>query len=358
MKKATARRLLALITVLVIALQAGLANARPNLSNSTNATHTYTFQEQPANKQASEFYQQARAEMEGALGRVGEDYYAIYRMVERIARANELDEQPWRIRVSTQDVLNAYASDLNMLTFEGGILEQLSGDTAAIACVVGHEMAHHTKGHMPERIEVEAQLAELQEQALEDARAEVESAGRTGNIFGTVIGAVTQVVGGNVRSRSGRIATGVTSDILQGLNEEQTNQAIERAEELYNERIAELDSEYSAMRRDNESEADAVGYEYIVSAGFEPAGCVRAMGALNRTATSRLPGITHPKPEDRVNALSALNTAATNQPLIASGEANLGRSPNPLEYGVGRDGGSLRVESRFGSRDIDDGFPQ
>ncbi|MEM9088393.1 MAG: M48 family metalloprotease [Cyanobacteria bacterium P01_F01_bin.53] len=358
MKKATARRLLALMAVPAIALQTGPANAISNLSDSANTKGANTLQENPANKQTSEFYQQARTDMEGALGRVGEDYYAIYRMVERIARANELDEQPWRIRVSTQDVFNAYASDLNMLTFEGGLFEQLSGDTAAIACVVGHEMAHHTKGHIPEHVEVEAQLVELQEQALEDARAEVESANRTGSIFGSVIGAVTGVVGGNTRSRSGRIATGVTGDILQGLNESQTNQAMVRAEEIYNERIAELDSRYSATRQENEFEADMVGYEYIVRAGFEPAGCLRAMGALNRTATSRLPGITHPKPEDRVDAISALNTAATNQSLISEGEANLSRSPNPLEYGVGRDGSSLRVESRFGSRDIDDGFPQ
>ncbi len=353
MKKATSRRLSSLLTLMAIP-----AIATAVLSPSAQAKSPDTFLDYSPNKQSDAFYQQARTEMEGSLGRVGEDYYAIYRMVERISRANGLDEQPWRVRVTSEDVLNAYASDLNMLTFEGGLLEQLSGDTSAVACVVGHELAHHTQNHMAKRVEVGTRLAALQEEALQEARAEVESANRQGNILGAVIGSVTGVLGRSTRSSGGSIATGVGGQVLQGLNQDQTNRAIARAEEIYSERIAALDSEYSELQRSNESEADTVGYQYIVRAGFDPTGCVRAMGALNRTETSRLPGLTHPKPEDRVNALSALNTPTVNQPLVSTGEANLSRSPNPLEYDLSRDGTSIRVESRFGSRDIDDGFPQ
>ena len=311
-------------------------------------------------KSADSYYQQVRTDLEGSLGSIGEDYYTIYRIVERLARANSLDEQPWRIRVSSDDVVNAYASDLNILTFEGGILEQLSGDTAAIACVVGHEMAHHTEGHAARRTEVAAQLEALQIEALEEARAEVESANRQAGFLGAVIGAVTNTIGVDIArsSNTGRIATGVASDVLQGLNQQQAAQATARAEEIYLARVEELNNEYSSVSKANETEADEVGYQYIVRAGFDPTGCARAMGALERIETSRLPGISHPKPADRVAALSAMNTPANNQPLVSQGNANLSRSPNPLEYGVGRDGSSLRVESRFGSQDIDDGFPQ
>ncbi len=306
------------------------------------------------------FYQQVRTDLEGNLGSVGGDYYAIYRIVERVARANGLDQQPWRIRVSSADVVNAYASELNILTFEGGILEQLQGDTAAIACVVGHEMAHHTEGHAAERTKVAAEIEALQVEALEEARAEVESSNRQASIFNTVIGVVTNTIGVNIggSSNTGRIATGVASGVLQGMNAEQANQAAARAEDIYKARIEKLDSEYSAVSRANESEADQVGYQYVVRAGFDPTGCARAMGALTRIATSQLPGISHPKAADRLAALTALNTPTNNQPLISQGNANLSRSPKPLEYGLGRDGASLRVESRFGSQDIDDGFPQ
>ena len=308
------------------------------------------------------FYQQARRELEANLGPIGTDYYAIYRIVERIARANGLDEQPWRIRVSSRDIVNASASNLNLLTFEGGILEQLHGDTAAIACVVGHEMAHHTRSHISESVELAAQLETLQVEALKEARAEVESANRQAGIFGAVIGVVADTVGIRVaRSQSihtAWMARDITHRVLKGLNAEQADEAAARAAEIYEARVAEIEAERSVSSKAHESEADEVGYQYIVRAGFEPAGCARAMGALARTATSRLPGLSHPKPADRIAALTALNTPATNQPLIAQGNSNLSRSPKPLEYGIGRDGASLRVESRFGSQDIDDGFPQ
>ncbi|MEM6448965.1 MAG: M48 family metalloprotease [Cyanobacteria bacterium P01_D01_bin.105] len=352
------KRLLSLLSTAAIAAP-GSAFLLPQ---ATRAAQPSPLESISANKQNSNdaHYQQVRNELESSLGRVGEDYYLIYRIVERLSRANGLDEQPWRIRVTETDVFNATASDLNMLTFYGGLLEQLQGDTAAIACVVGHEMAHHTEQHAQEQTEVAARLEALQIEALEEARAEVEASNRQANVFGAVIGVVTNTVGVDIArsSRTGWIATGVANDVLNGLNEEQANRAAARAEEIYAARLEELNEEFSAVSKEAETEADAIGYEYIVRAGFEPDGCVRAMGSLTRITESRLPGITHPKAADRVAALTALNTPTNNQTLTTQGEANLSRSANPLEYGFGRDGSSLRVESRFGSRDIDDGFPQ
>ena len=307
---------------------------------------------------ADAFYGEARSLMESTIG---QDYYVIYRVVERLARSNGLDEQPWRVRVSSAQNVNAFASELNMLTFEGGLLEQVSGDHGALACVVGHEMAHHTKNHIPQMVEMMARLEALQEEALEDARDEVESANRNNAIFGTVL----NVLGGTVAnttgltsSRTGLFATSVVSQTLDGLNEEQTQQAIARAEELYAERLEEIDGEYSETMHRHESEADEFGYRYIVRAGFDPSGCSRVMTVLSRLENSRLPSLTHPNPEDRLARLSSFNTAAANQQLVNEGNANLSRSPSPLKYGVARDQGSLRIESRYGSRDIDEGFPQ
>jgi len=77
-----------------------------------------------------------------------ENYFVIYALVDRIARANNLDDKPWRIRVTSNYEINAYASDVNLLTFEAGLLDQLEGNPSAIACVVAHEMGHHTKQHL------------------------------------------------------------------------------------------------------------------------------------------------------------------------------------------------------------------
>jgi len=364
MQKITPRRLHSLLALAAMPAIAAATLSQP-LSQSAQAASPNSYleqtEEQTANKQADAFYQRARSDMEGALGRVGEDYYVTYRIVERIARANGLDDRPWRIRITTEDNINAFASDLNMLTFEGGILEQLSGDRAALACVVGHEMAHHTQNHVPTRVEVQTRVTSLQEEALLEARGEVESAQRQGSVLGSIFGAISGTLGGVIARDSyvgGVIAGNVANQVLQGLNEEQTNQAIGRAEEIYEERVKALDTEFSGVLHDQESEADEVGYSYMVRAGFESEGCIRTMNVLNRTETSQLPSFSHPKPEDRLAELNALNTAAGNQGLVSQGDANISRSANPLEYGVGRDGASLRVESRFGSQDIDDGFPQ
>lgn len=353
MKNATTQRLFGLIAAPAIALA--------SLSNLAKAESANFSPLQAETKQTDPFYQEARADMEGSLGRIGEDYYAAYRIVERIARANGLDDRPWRIRIEPDNEINATASDLNLLTFHGGILEQLTGDTAALACVVGHEMAHHTQNHVPIRVEAFERSQALQEEALLEARAEVESAQRQGSILSGVFGAVSRTVGGVVGRDSyvgGVIAGNVSNQVLQGLNEEQTNQAIARAEEIYEERSAALDAEFSGVLHAQESESDEIGYEYMVRAGFDPTGCLRTMDVLNRTMTSQLPSFSHPKPEDRLADLNAMNTAASNQSLVSEGQANLNQSSAPLEYGVGRDGASIRVESRFGSRDIDDGFPQ
>lgn len=320
--------------------------------------------ERPSTQKSSEadaFYNSVRSDLEGGLGLLGQDYYVTYRLVERIARANGLDEQPWRIRVSTEQNVNAFASQLNMLSFEGGLFEQLAGDHAAVACVVGHEIAHHTKNHIPAMVEMNARVNMLKEEALVQARDEVESAGRNRGILGGVAdifgGGIANVLGGG-RSTAGVLAGVLVHETLDGLSEDQTEKAVARAEELYLEEAEALDAEFSEQLHEHELEADQYGYEYMVRAGFDPNGCSRVMNVLTRIETSRLPSFTHPNAEDRLDRVASFNTAANNQRLTQEGKAFLSRSAKPLGINIARDGGSLRVESRFGSQDIDAGFPQ
>ena len=86
------------------------------------------------------FYDKARREL-------GEPYYTIYRVVDRLARANDLDQWPWRVKVEPAYDINAFASETNRLSIATGLIDQLAGDSAAIACVMGHEMAHHVLRH-------------------------------------------------------------------------------------------------------------------------------------------------------------------------------------------------------------------
>ncbi|HIK44071.1 MAG TPA: M48 family metalloprotease [Leptolyngbyaceae cyanobacterium M65_K2018_010] len=295
-----------------------------------------------ASNNNQEFYNQARAALP-------EDFYVLYRIVERLARANGLDERPWRLRLSGEYEVNAYASELNTLTFMAGLLDQLHGDTAALACVVGHEMAHHTQDHIPTMVAVQTQMGQLMAEAEAEAIAEIQNAQRqqaATNTIGSILGSVLgSVIGGS----TGAIVGGTTQAVLGTMTASQRQQAEVRAREIYEQKVAALGSEYSAVLQSQEFEADEFGFQYLVRAGFDPQGCVRAMNTLDQLEHSRLPSLSHPMPAVRIRQLQALNTAANVNALTAEGTAYLRQSSQPLKYGISRDGVSLRIESRYGS---------
>ncbi|NJL45316.1 MAG: M48 family metalloprotease [Leptolyngbyaceae cyanobacterium SM2_3_12] len=295
------------------------------------------------------FYNQAQADLE-------EDYYILYRIVERLARANGLDQHPWRVRLSPEYEVNAFASELNTLTFMSGILDQLHGDNAAIACVVGHEMAHHTKGHIPTRVEVEAQLDELMAEAEAEAVAEITSAQQQSAINNTVGNILGNVLGSVIGGSTGAVVEGTTQEIVGSMSEAQRQQTEVRTTQIYAEKVAALEAQFSDTLKSQEYEADEYGYQYMVRAGFDPQGCLRVMNVLGQTETSRLASFSHPNPSDRIRRLNAQNTQATAAALEAEGRVNLTRSPEPLKYDTSRDGVSLRIESRYGTSGS--GFPE
>lgn len=299
----------------------------------------------------SEFFENAKAEF-GVLGDYGQDLYVLYRIIEKLARANALDERNWRFRLIDQYEVNATASELNLLTFYSGLIDQLHGDYEAIACVVGHEMAHHEKDHIPLTVELQAKMTELKEQADQELLAELQqnqkgSRSFGGRIFGEV---VEQVVGTRGIARS----AGRTLDqALESMDAAEKQQAQARAQEIYQEKLVALNQEYSAIVQSHELESDRFGYIYIARAGLDPQGCLRAMDVLNDMPGSRLPGITHPSTPERIKKLQAIAAELSTADLVAEGETHLQNSATPLNYAISRDGLSIRIESRY-NRDIDD----
>ena len=300
---------------------------------------------------SSEFYEQAKTEF-GVLGDYGEDLYLLYRIIEKLARANGLDERNWRFQLVDQYEINASASDLNLLTFYSGLIDQLHGDYEAIACVVGHEMAHLEKNHLPLRVKVQAEMLQLQEEAEQELLAELEeNQKRSRSVGGGIVGAVVDRVAG---TRGLASVAGRTFDqALEDMDAAEKQQAQARAEEIYQEKLAVLNQEFSATIQEHELESDRYGYIYAARAGLDPQGCLRAMDVLNDLPTSHLPGITHPSTPERIQKLKAIQAELSTADLVAEGEANLQNSSTPLNYAISRDGQSIRVESRY-DRDIDD----
>lgn len=309
-----------------------------------------------------EHFKEIRTNLVEALGpQVGEDYYLVYRAIERIARANRLDERPWRFVIPQTTRVNATASDLNLISFETGLLQQLSGDVAGMACVIGHEMAHHTKDHGPTRREIGRRVEALQRQALEEAKTEIESAEREASrkrgIFGAVLGGAARIFGNSSGDRLSTIGAGVANEVLGNMNDREKAAAQQRAAEIYQENVASLNNQFYTVIRDQESEADTLGFEYVVRAGFDPKGCERVMEVLSDSENAQMPAITHPKPTDRLNSIEEMNNQANINKLVAEGKKYLAGARNPLDISIARDKQSLQVESRYGSQDADTLFP-
>jgi hypothetical protein len=75
------------------------------------------------------------------------DFYNLYRISERLIRANNLDYANWLISVRKTADVNAYASNINHITIHTGLYDSLYGDDDALAFVIAHEMAHLILGH-------------------------------------------------------------------------------------------------------------------------------------------------------------------------------------------------------------------
>lgn len=256
------------------------------------------------------------------------DLYMLYRIVDRISRANGLDESPWRILLLDKYDINAFATEVNLIGIYSGILDQLAGDTSGLACLVGHEMAHHTHRHIAlSKAQREARLQEIQAEA--EAAVQTEIKRVQGQVTGNaVIGAIL----------------GVNTS---GFSQQSIQAAESRIQAIKEKKEAEFKAEMLAMSRKNEFEADQTGYTYMAKAGFDPKGCLRLMAVLSRTENAEF-DTTHPNVPARITAIEELMIQSPPQTLSSQGSSRI-RATQPLTYDFSRDRVSLRINSRFGT---------
>ena len=72
----------------------------------------------------------------------GIDFYNIYRISERLIRANNLEYVNWRIAIRKSDEINAYSSDANYIKIYTSLYDSLYDNEDALAFVIAHEMSH------------------------------------------------------------------------------------------------------------------------------------------------------------------------------------------------------------------------
>lgn len=270
------------------------------------------------------------------------DFYALYRIVERLSRANEYDTRPWQVvRVAKYDT-QAFAKNANLIPIYNGALEQLGGDASALACMISHEMAHHKQRHQVignvEKAELIAQYREEAAEKVLNRKRKTSAVAAVGDFV------VRRVIGGTIGT--------VVNGVLSNRSARRFRKQQRRINEIVEKKTVELEENIQKENRKDEFEADKIAYLASVKAGFDKQGCLRAMSVLNRTSGVKFDQ-NHPTIEERVAALKALMEKSKDKNLIEEGKENLLQT-QPLTYNLSPNQTSLRINSRHGASVGDD----
>jgi len=84
------------------------------------------------------------------------DFYNVYRIAEKIIRANNLDYVNWRIaiRKSPKDY-NAETTAANLIMINTALYDSIYSNPDALAFIIGHELAHQILGHAQREADIE-----------------------------------------------------------------------------------------------------------------------------------------------------------------------------------------------------------
>ncbi|MBN4005423.1 M48 family metallopeptidase [Nostoc sp. LPT] len=239
----------------------------------------------------------------------------VYSVAERVIRANGLDDHPWRLQITDEYNINAYAGELNKIVIYKGLLDQIHGDDAALAFIISHELAHHTQRHSAQQEETEASL---KERLLKEAEAEYNNW-------------IAQE-----RRKSKTPISAATKDVIKQRIIIQKKQGFDRT--------------MQALSRQHEFQADEIGYTYMIKAGYDINGGLRVLNLFSRLPLDYTEISSHPPTQQRINTLKQVMNKYFLFLLWIDGNERLKNNPQPLKLDLSEDGVSLRINSRFVSR--------
>jgi predicted Zn-dependent protease len=171
----------------------------------------------------------------------------VRRIGMEMAKASERPQLPWEFHVIDDEQVNAFAAPGGFIFITRGILSHMNSE-AELASVLGHEIGHVTARHTAQQVS-KAQLAQL----------------------GLGVG---MIFSSTLRNAGGALSAGMQLLFLK-------------------------------FGRDAESQADDLGFRYMVADGYDPNGAAemfRTLGRVSARAGQRLPewASTHPDPGNRV----------------------------------------------------------
>jgi hypothetical protein len=283
-----------------------------------------------------------------ARNELGRDWYVVYTIFDRLSRSNNLDKYSWRIRITDEYETQAYASEDNLVAIPRGVLDIANaGDTSTLACIIGHEVAHHTLEH---KSKIPANYFQLKNDKIREVEEKIK-----------LVEKRKKEREESIRQYEKNLAQPNMPSWLKKANE--IGLAVAKAlpepkpidpEKLKQEAGNQIDSQFYANLRNQELEADREGFTYAVRAGFDKEGCINLFDILARSTSSKIDRSDgrHPTVELRKNQILQLTRPDHVTQLIKEGKFN--RSGKmPLSYELNKNLGWLRVNTRMGSAQND-----
>jgi len=283
---------------------------------------TFTANAYAAQDKLDKTYAQAKKQLPA-------DYYVLYRIVDKIARANNIASGSWRVKISEEYALNGFADEANLIVVPRSAMSQLTGDPDALACMVSREISHHVRKHKAVGPGEQAALKkQIQEEAVAAAAANEKSKMGWGMGLGLAGGLL-----------------GINTSGIQGAVNANTDRATAR---MIEEKEAELNKRMAQTSTRIEKEADEDAFIYLARASRDPKGCIRYLDVISRDPKAE-PDPANPQIPARIQSYRDFIDRESAAKYKAEGGASLQRNKNPLTYEVADNGSSLRVNSSRGS---------
>lgn len=256
----------------------------------------------------------------GNSPKLAKSIYDVYRITERIIRANKLDDYPWRIAFSTEEYdVNASTTDANLIIIEKGLLETFNGDYNSLAFVISHEISHQLQHHNKTKVLLIQQHTTRKAMLKEEAEKLKTERQRT-NYNSDLVSSVFNMIG--------------TSYI----NSKAQNLAAQDKEE---------DRQYYSALQQQEYDADKLGIVLLIRAGFDPSGSTRFFDYVDRFPTSSDEDRSdHPNNSSRRANIENYLQAIDIQSLKNEGNTNITTS-HYLTLDSSLDGQSLIINSKY-----------
>ncbi len=89
------------------------------------------------------------------------DFYKVYRITERLIRANNLDYVNWRVAIRKSEDINAATYSGNYIIINTALYDSVYTNDDALAFVIAHEMSHQILGHTQRQAELYRKLERL-----------------------------------------------------------------------------------------------------------------------------------------------------------------------------------------------------